>query len=389
MVRAITRWTASAGALAALACSAAGAGPSGGVNATGGGAGTAGSSADGAAATSGTGGVGGAGGAGGTGALGLGGTPDAGNPLVDGGECEALSQQAENTVRPVDIIWAVDGSPSMSAAAGQVATRMNDMVVSVNNAGIDVHVVIIASAGKVCVQPPFGGAGCSSNPPGYQYVTACPTDCWIGSHNALHRLTGAYPHYKQTIRQNSVKYFGVVTDDSADDTSNYAGAAQGFTDRVAALDPGWFDVWKFFGIFRLPLGTAYKMLVDQTGGTWTEFKFTGTDYNAVFQDLARTVTDSVELDCEWEIPPAPPGETFDSGLVNVDYTSGGGQQTKLKKVGANAAECAASPDGGWYYDDDLAPTKIHVCPQNCATMKADLQGRVDILFGCETQVIVK
>ena len=355
-------------------------------NASGGAAGT--------AATGGTGGTGGVGGSGvggsgvgGTG-IGIGGAPDAGTGLMDGGECEGISQQAENTIRPVDIIWAFDTSPSMSGAINAVAARLNDMVVTVNNAGIDVRVVIIAEAGNVCVQPPFGGPSCGSNEPGYLHLTQCPTNCWVGSHNALGRLTGAYMSYKHVLRQSSVKYFGVVTDDTADDTNNYAVPAQQFTDRVNNLDPGWFDVWKFFGIFDMPRGTAYKMLVDQTGGTWTEFIGSATDYNKVFMDLTQTVTSSVELDCEWEIPPPPPGETFASNLVNVKWTSGAGVETELKKV-ASATDCAGAPDGGWYYDDELDPKKVLVCPQNCGQLKADLMAKVDILFGCETIVVPK
>ena len=338
--------------------------------------------------------AGGAGAAGGSGGVGAGGAVD---PWPSGGAagasepmevCEAVSQVADNRIRPVDVIWAFDTSPSMNAVIAEVANRLNQMVFTVNGAGIDVRVVIIAEAGRVCVQPPFGGPNCGSNEPGYLYMTDCPTSCWVGSHNALQRLTGAYPHYKHVIRESSIKYFGVVTDDKADDTNDYAVPAQAFEDRLAALDPGWFDAWKFFGIFAMPKGTAYKMLVDQTGGTWTEFKWNQTDYNKVFQDLTQTVTQGAELDCSWEIPPPPAGQTFSPDKVNVRWTSGQGVETELKKV-AGAADCAGAPEGGWYYDDDSNPTRVLVCGQNCTEMKADLNARVDILFGCQTEQAVK
>ena len=35
--------------------------------------------------------------------------------------------------------------------------------------------------------------------------------------------------------------------------------------------------------------------------------------------------------------------------------------------------------GGWFYDDELAPTKIEVCPCTCARFR---QGSVEIQYGC-------
>lgn len=63
-------------------------------------------------------------------------------------------------------------------------------------------------------------------------------------------------------------------------------------------------------------------------------------------------------------------------------------QTTLAKV-ANAAACG--PAGGWYYDNDAAPTQVLLCPASCdslnrASAPAET-GRIEVLFGCATIVM--
>jgi hypothetical protein len=48
-------------------------------------------------------------------------------------------------------------------------------------------------------------------------------------------------------------------------------------------------------------------------------------------------------------------------------------------------EADCGPGGGWYYDDNANPQSIRVCPSTCAAIQSDLDGRIDILFGCRTE----
>jgi hypothetical protein len=46
--------------------------------------------------------------------------------------------------------------------------------------------------------------------------------------------------------------------------------------------------------------------------------------------------------------------------------------------------------GGWYYDDPPAtgkPTRILVCPASCSRFKGAPDAKVNLVFGCATQVI--
>ena len=189
--------------------------------------------------------------------------------LGEGDECQAVSQEAANQVRPVDIIWAIDTSPSMSAEKNAVRDNLNVFAQQIGAAQIDVHVVMIAeplSAGGICIDPPLGSGACPNdhNPPTYHHNTQ-----WVGSHNALGRFLGEYGEYKSALRESSVKYFAVVTDDHAEIS------AQAFTDAVNNLDPGWWDDWKMFGLFcaNLDQGATYQTLVNQTGGLAVELGY--------------------------------------------------------------------------------------------------------------------
>jgi hypothetical protein len=88
------------------------------------------------------------------------------------------------------------------------------------------------------------------------------------------------------------------------------------------------------------------------------------------------------LACEWEVPAPAPGTRFDPLRVNVAVSSGAGSQT-LGNV-SSAANCGA--EGGWFYDDASAPTRIQACPSTCAELRAQPEAEVDLLFGCETIV---
>lgn len=326
-----------------------------------------------------------------------------GSGVMDGGECAAVSQTATNQFRPVDIIWALDTSDSMVAELQAVEDNMNQFAGSILNQGIDVHVVVIAKPGKpdggsifnpdpgICIDPPLATGSCpgGSKPPNYQHVEVS-----VGSNNALNKFIETYPTYKPTLRKSAVKYFSVVTDDEADDGPNNSAAA--FTASVSALnaqDPGYFDLWKFFGVFctggcGVPFacantGDVYKNLVAQTGGVSGDLcGGNNNGFGPVFTALAQSVIDGKELDCAWSIPPPPMGEVFEKDKVNVNYTPSGGVAQPIFHV---KAEADCGPQGGWFYDDNANPMTVKVCPSTCSTIKADQNGKIDILFGCATQ----
>lgn len=87
------------------------------------------------------------------------------------------------------------------------------------------------------------------------------------------------------------------------------------------------------------------------------------------------------LGCTFQLPEPGSGKTTDPSKVNVKHIGAAGE-TDLFKVNGKA-DCA---NGGWYYDDEAAPSKIELCPASCATVKKDPNGKLEVLLGCATIV---
>ena len=211
------------------------------------------------------------------------------------------------------------------------------------------------------------------------------------------------------LRPGATKTFAVVSDDD----SNLSAAS--FTSQLLALDPPTFQGFKFDGIvsstsgdacifggcffnclactnpccnkaeFCSPLaaaeGTVYKQLIAQTSGVYGDL--CSQDFNPVFQDMATAVVQSSKLSCEYDLPAPPNMQKFNPAEVNVQYSPGGGAPVSILNV-PDAAGCGTK--GGWYYDDAASPKKILMCPSTCATLQADAAGKVDVLFGCQTEI---
>ncbi len=104
-------------------------------------------SGGGSAAGTGTGGAIGTGGGIGTGGSGAGintGGNGAGGGGGSGNACAGVSQQANNTVLPADVIWTIDTSCSMVEETAAVRANMNAFSKQIANAGIDIRIVLIA-----------------------------------------------------------------------------------------------------------------------------------------------------------------------------------------------------------------------------------------------------
>jgi hypothetical protein len=89
------------------------------------------------------------------------------------------------------------------------------------------------------------------------------------------------------------------------------------------------------------------------------------------------------LSCDFPMPTATDaGMAIDPERVNVTYTaSATGVETTFSKV-TDASQCGTT--ASWYYDDNVAPTRIFLCPAACDAVKADADAKLDILVGCKT-----
>ncbi|CAN5744141.1 hypothetical protein BH11MYX4_BH11MYX4_21470 [soil metagenome] len=114
--------------------------------------------------------------------------------------------------------------------------------------------------------------------------------------------------------------------------------------------------------------TKAALVVSQSNPAQVQADFT----KAINQIKASALT------CDYKIPAAPAGSTFDRAKVNVQHTPAGAAAATLQYN----QSCAGGT--GWKYDDANNPTRILLCDGSCSGVKAT-SGKVDILFGCATQ----
>lgn len=128
------------------------------------------------------------------------------------------------------------------------------------------------------------------------------------------------------------------------------------------------------------------------GGTGRAF-VVGTGNQNVTQSFltALNAVRSSGLSCQYTVPRATQdGGQIDYYSINVQFTPSTGAPVTVGNVKGRAA-CSATK-GGWYYDVDpstgATPSTISICDTSCAQMKADPAGRVDVLLGCKTVIII-
>jgi hypothetical protein len=372
----------------ALGCSAADPDSNGGRTTTSGGSSGA-SGAAGAGASGGSSGVGGIdnptdplagmGGLGGMGGSGGG---------VDPEMCQSVSQTAEVMPGPVDIVWAIDTSGSMVDEVAAVNANITNFATMIQSAGIDHHVVMLAS-NDVALGTPLGDDAAH-----YLWMLSA-----VGSNNALQVMLDMYASYSSFLRPNAPLHLVVVTDDETwlpaaefrtqmEMLSGKQFIFHAIASENASTDPMALPL-PCTGACGIPIvcgafapGLEYYNLADATGGQ--KSSICAADWSTVFGPLQEAVIESVPLPCNYPIPMPPDGETLDPEKVNMELTAQGTATKMVIPRAPSEGDCMANQ--AWFYDDPAAPTQLLLCPATCELAQAG--GTVDIAFGCETVVIV-
>ncbi len=315
-------------------------------------------------------------------------------------QCAGVTQKADQQKLPADIIWAIDTSGSMDEETTQVKNKMNAFAGGILQTGIDVHVVLVAEpltcpfgncnppfVSGMCLAAPLGSGMCpnDSKAPYYLHV---PDE--VASTDALLVLKDSFPKWKGMLRKSSVKHLVVVTDDDATSAPyGTQGDVATWIKDMTALEPSSMTGFKLSSIYCFSLcnaaaneGKQWRELVKQTGGVQGDL--CKQDFQPIFNELAKAIVTGAQLSCTWKIPAPPAGQTFDPNKVNVEYHHGGA----VDQIGyaKTLADCSPT-QGGWYYDDPLAPSAVLACPKTCATIQADSTAEVRLSFGCATRVI--
>ncbi|HWZ87995.1 MAG TPA: vWA domain-containing protein [Polyangiaceae bacterium] len=159
------------------------------------------------------------------------------------------------------------------------------------------------------------------------------------------------------------------------------------SDVAAAAQAGYADT-PSIKTYVIGIGDVAKFNLDnyaQAGGTKTAFLTDQANVSDTFLHALLNISDST-LACEYAIPkPSDPKLQVDPDKVQIVYTPASGEPLEVPKVPALGG-CANAPNGGWFYDDPAAPTKISVCPCTCSSFAA---GRVDVRLGCSPRISLR
>ncbi|MBX3272958.1 MAG: hypothetical protein KF729_22035 [Sandaracinaceae bacterium] len=334
----------------------------------------------------------------------------------------------------------------LNAFADLIAARDLDyrvIVLSLRGEGLGTHAG--SARYRVCIPEPLAGPGCADRAPRFFQVeldvrSTQPLEQFLGTlgQTAGYLATddrGSAP-WQDLLRSDATKTIVVVTDDNArmvvrsgsgfvagptggasgdpeatadwfETTSDTSDGSNPFSSRTlpeGILHPRWgglFDGYVFSGLYGWgsetspsvactypgggtppSSGPTYTALVARTGGVRARICDGPAAWGPFFDAVATAVERSSAIDCAIPIPAPPEGMFFERDRINVLVTEDG-RASRIGKV-ADAAACDAR--GGWYYDDEAAPTEVVLCPSTCEAVQPELgiARGVDLQFGCQT-----
>jgi hypothetical protein len=361
-------------------------------------------------------------------------TIDADFPFDTDAACAVVTAQAQAEYRPVDIMWVVDNSGSMKAPVDEVKKGLNAFAALVSGKSLDYKIIMLSLRDKaspitynggtrypVCIPPPLAGDdNCGNGPRFFQssidIKSTQPLEQFLGT---LGQTKGYLPGderggepWRMQLRPDATRTIVIVSDDNsrltAADFETFAGGKNPnnplFDLPPGILDPSWnglFTGYTFDGLYgwgsdtnpatictypdrTMPpsSGTVYTALVQKTGGVRAKICDGASTWGPFFDAVAQAVGNTARLSCEFDIP-TPDGGMLDPTLVNVSVASPTGATGLVKVSGPTG--CTS---GGWYYDDETAPTKVLLCPSSCDAAQSAVSagGSVHIHFGCKTIV---
>jgi hypothetical protein len=87
------------------------------------------------------------------------------------------------------------------------------------------------------------------------------------------------------------------------------------------------------------------------------------------------------LTCDYTIPIIP-GKPLDTNLVAIKVKVGSTGAEQLVSKVDDLAHCGPT-QGGWYFDNNTAPTKITLCPATCNPLLMTMGSSLTVLIGCK------
>jgi hypothetical protein len=282
---------------------------------------------------------------------------------ADGGTvsaCSVHSYQVAEKFEPIDMVWVVDSSRSMTDEQARIKATINQFVDDVEARSFDVRLVMITATN--IVPPPLG-----TDASRYLFLGRS-----VGDHEPLQALLDELPNYRSFLRPTAALHFVVVTDDesglSADDflTQMRASLGRAFVVHAVASpnvdgSPCRSDSPQCANVATTSralcgaaaIGTQYYALAEQTAGL--EISICEDDWSKIFGPLLDAVG-STAIPCTIQLSQAPSSDT------QVTLRDAMGAELQLPRV-RNSAACAQQR--GYYIVTQGAQSQVALCPVAC------------------------
>jgi hypothetical protein len=357
-----------------------------------------------------------------------------------GEQCAVAEAEATLTKEPVDIILVLDNSGSMAQELQAVEDNINVNFASILAASdVDYRVILLsrhrkevrADAGEsstsICVSSPLSGLPTCPGPKPVNSARFFHYNEKIESHDSLENVLLFYNRadtrsaltavgYHEWLRVGAKKVFLELTDDDEggpDDAQPYT--VESFLAALVKLDPAQFGsdaakpniVWhSIIGLQEKPTasdayqpteavqpgkctgnadkisspGLIYQELSRRTGGLRFPLCQFGA-YDVVFHRIAEDVVTKAQVACDFPLPEAPPMQTLELDKIAVSFGTAQGAPAQLKQA-KTSADCQAD---AFYIEN----SRVYLCAEACDAVKATVGAAVQVLFTCESQIIVK
>jgi Mg-chelatase subunit ChlD len=141
--------------------------------------------------------------------------------------------------------------------------------------------------------------------------------------------------------------------------------------------------------FVIGVGSSLQSLnlVAQAGGTKQAYLVEDANAATAFAVALEQIRGAASP-CDFLIPTNGAQGKVDPTRVNVKLTTPGSAMSTLIAQTADGSAATCGADGGWHYDNPLAPTAIKLCPASCEALNnatvAVERASVQVEFGCET-----
>ena len=338
--------------------------------------------------------------------------------------CASVKAAATLSKSPVDVIFVIDNSGSMTAEITEVENRVNsDFATIIANSGLDYRIIMVSRHGssasqRVCVKSPLSGTTCNpipaqpANTPNFRHysVTINSTDSFqkiLNTYKIADEFNLAPTGWSAWLRPNAYKTFIEVTDDATSGNlpNGMAANAVNFDAALLALDPAQFGTaakrnYIFHAIVGVQdnpagattpyqptaaevntkcgsaqnVGIEHQRLARLTGGLRYPVCRT-TDYNAIFNAVAQGVISGSKVSCDFNIPDPPPMQEFKLDTAQLEFTPSNGGAARIFNQVPDQASC--QPDS--FY---ILNKRVYLCGTTCNDVQADSGAKIEFLLEC-------